>query len=199
MGGAYGIIAGNRYEYIGEWWCVNGIRVGSEEWQKKKWGNRPTLSEPLPMYYNVWRMQAKLNMELRVKPILAKKVEDMKKASAMNKLRATILPKKVQEWKKNKQATITTPKPPPSTSERSQEPINTPPTATEPKGTTEEPLAAPKPGLEIIIDQSIIAPKASPKPTWKIIYKSPAFPEPDPPLPAPGTSDTIQGTTEVQD
>ena len=195
MGGAYGIIAGNRYEFIGEWWCVNGIRVGSEEWQEKKWGNRPTLSEALPMYYDVWRMQAKLNMELRVKPILAKKVEDMKKASAMKKLRATILPKKVQEWRRKKtQATITTPEPPPST------PINTPPAATEPEGTTiEEPLAAPKPGLEVIIDPSSITPKASPKPSWKINHESPAFPEPDPPLPAPGTSDTIQGTTEVQD
>ena len=111
------IIAGNRYKFIDEWWCVNGIRVGSEEWIQKKWGNRPTLSEALPLNYDVWRMQAKLNMELRVKPILAKKVEDMKKASAMKKLRATILPKKVQEWKKKKtQATITTPKPPPSTS-----------------------------------------------------------------------------------
>ena len=116
-----------------------------------------------------------------------------------------ILPKKLQEWKKKQEATITTPGPPPST------PINTPPAATEPEGTTEEPLAvpepdsltieeplaAPKPGLEIIINQSIIAPKASPKPTWKIIYKSPAFPEPDPPLPTPGASDTIQNTTEV--
>ena len=119
----------------------------------------------------------------------------------MKKLRATILQKKVQEWRRKKtQATITTPEPPPSTSKRSQAPINTPPAATEPEGTTiEEPLAAPKPGLEVIIDPSSITPKASPKPTWKIIYKSPAFPEPDPPLPAPGTSDTIQGTTEVQD
>ena len=74
MGGAYTIIAGNRYEFIDEWWCVNGIRVGSEEWIQKKWGNRPTLREPLDMNYDVWRMQAKLNMELRVKPILAKKV-----------------------------------------------------------------------------------------------------------------------------
>ena len=90
--------------------------------------------------------------------------------------------------------------PPPSTPERSQEPINTPPAATKPEGTTiEEPLAAPKPGLEVIIDPSSITPKASPKPTWKIIYESPAFPEPDPPLPAPGASGTIQNTTEAQD
>ena len=120
--------------------------------------------------------------------ILAKKVEDMKKASAMSKLRKSVLPKKVQAMKKKKQeATITTP-------------INTPPAATEPEGTTiEEPLAAPKPGLEVIIDPSSITPKASPKPSWKINHESPAFPEPDPPLPAPGTSDTIQDTTEVQD
>ena len=99
-----------------------------------------------------------------------------------------------EAMKKKQEVTITMPEPPPST------PINIPPAATEPEGTTiEEPLAAPKPGLEVIIDPSSITPKASPKPTWKIIYKSPAFPEPDPPLPAPGTSDTIQGTTEVQD
>ena len=71
------IIAGNRYEFIDEWWCVNGIIVGSKEWQQKKWGNHPTLIEALPQYYNVWSMEVKLNMELRLKPILAKRVKDI--------------------------------------------------------------------------------------------------------------------------
>ena len=103
MGGAYCIIAGNRYEYIDERWCVNGIVVESEEWQTKKWGNRPTLIEALPQYYNVWRMEVKLNMELRLKPILAKRVKDIEQATIVQKVSA------IQ----------TTPKPPPSTSVQS--------------------------------------------------------------------------------
>ena len=167
---------------------------------------RPTIVERLG-HDKVWwtkftmEFRKKTNAIMRLrKSVLPKKVQAMKKASAMSKLRKSVLPKKVQAMKKKKQTTITTPEPPPSTSEQVQEPINTPPAATEPEGTTiEEPLAAPKPGLEVIIDPSSITPKASPKPSWKINHESPAFPEPDPPLPAPGTSDTIQDTTEVQD
>ena len=107
------------------------------------------------------------------KLVLPKKVQAMKKTSAMSKLRKLIMPKKVQDWKKKKQATIVQEVPPiQATSKPSQEPINILP-------------AAPKPELKLIIDPSIIAPKALPKP--------------NPPLPAPGASDTIQDTTEVQD
>ena len=58
---------------------------------------------------------------------------------------------------------------------------------------------APEPKLKLIIDPSITAPMTLPMPTWKIIYESPALHEPDPQLPAPGASDAIQDTTEVQD
>ena len=170
MGGAYCLIAGNRYEYIGEWWCVNEIRVGSEEWQEKKWGNRPTLSEALPMYYDVWRMQAKLNMELRVKPILAKKVEDMKKASAMKKLRATILPtilaKKVEDMKKasamSKLRKSVLPK-------KVQAMI----LAKRVKDIEQATIVQDVPPIQATSKTSIIAPKALPKPTWKIFDEPP--------------------------
>ena len=100
----------------------------------------------------------------------------------------------------------------PSTPEPTQEPINTPPTAPEPEEKTiEEPLAVPEPELTPIIEPITIEPKAAPKPdiiveslalpkpTLKIIDGFQALPKPDPPLPAPTASDTIQDTTEVQD
>ena len=96
------IIAGNRYEFIDEHWWVNRIIVGSKEWQGKKWGNHPTLIEALPQYYNVWRMEVKLNMELRLKPILAKRVKDIEQATIVEEVPA------IQ----------TTPEPPPSTFEQ---------------------------------------------------------------------------------
>ena len=125
------IIAGNRYEFIDEWWCVNGIIVGSEEWQQKKWDKRPTLIEALPQYYNVWRMEVKLNMELRLKPILAKRVKDIE------------------------QATIVQEVPPVQATSEPSQAINILP-------------ATPAPELKFII-----APKALPKPTWKIFDKPP--------------------------
>ena len=115
MGDAYMIIAGNRYTTIDAWLYVNGIRVESEEWQKKKWGNRPTLIEALPQYYDVWRMEVKLNMELRVKPIIAKRVKDIEQATIVHDV----------------------------------------------------------PPIQATSKTSIIAPKALPKPTWKIYDKPP--------------------------
>ena len=161
------IIAGNRYEFIDERWCVNGIIVGSKEWQRKKWGNRPTLIEALPQYYNVRYMEARLNMVLKLKPILAKRVKDIEQAAIVEEVPA------IQ----------TTPEPPPSTSEQSQEPINTLPTAPEPEETTEEPLAlpepdsetteeplaVPEPGPKLINDPVIIEPLAAPKPGLEFI------------------------------
>ena len=187
-------------------WCA-GFTYYTDEFMTKKNAIITLRKSVLPK--KVEDMKKTSAMSKLRKSILPKKVQDWKK--------------------KNQAAIVEEVPPVQATSEPKQETINTPPAAPEPEETTEEPLAvpepdsltieeplaAPKPGLEIISNLITImlftnietkaAPKpdlkilAVPKPTLKIIYESPALPEPDPPLPAPGTSDTIQDTTEVQD
>ena len=174
---------------------VNGIDyLGDEYWELKYpvKSKRPTIIEKLVTERIEWHTEIMSTLMKKKETLIEERCSSWK--SAMTKLRKTILPKKVQDWKKKKQAatveevtaTSEPTKPLPSTSKPSQETINILPTA-------------PEPELKLIIDPSIIAPMALPKPTWKIIYESPALPEPDPPLPARGASDTIQDTTEVQD
>ena len=68
-------------------------------------------------------------------------VQAMKRRSAIKKLRTTILPKKVQDWKekKNKAAIVEKVPPVQVPSEPKLDTINTPPAAPEPEETTEEP------------------------------------------------------------
>ena len=106
------------------------------------------------------------------KSVLPKKVEAMKKTSAMGKLRTTILPKKVQEWKKKKTEPPSSKKSHPSKFHRNQNTvtINTPPAVPEPEEKTEETLAVPVPDA-LTIEELPAAPKPEPQ---AIIHKTTA-------------------------
>ena len=168
------------------YFCVNGIEYGGDEYREMKYpvkNKRPTLIEKLGperierhtkdmskyMAEHAKKIRAKKGQVNKVKLFLAKMVKDRKRRTIEGALRTKPVP------------TI----PPPSTSKPRQETINILPTT-------------PEPELKLINDPSIIAPMALPKPTRKIINESPALHEPDPQLPAPGASDGIQDTTEVQ-
>ena len=134
---------------------VNGIEYRGEEYRDLKYPvksehPRPTIIEKLGterIEWHAWDMSKFMAVhakKIKVNLFLAKMVKDRKRRTIEGAHRTNPVP------------TI----PPPSTSKPSQEPINILP-------------AAPKPELKLIIDPSIIAPMALPKPTWKIFDEPP--------------------------
>ena len=161
------------------YFCVNGIKYRGDEYWELKYpvkSKRPTIIEKLVTERIEWHTE-----------VMSKFMAEHAK-----KIKENLLPAKMVKDKKRRTiegAHRTKPVstiPPPSTSKQRQETINILPTA-------------PEPELKLIIDPSIVAPMALHKPTLKITNKSPALPKPEPPLPAPTASDTIQDTMEAQD
>ena len=86
------------------------------------------------------------------------------RVSAMEKLRKTILAKKVQEWKEKKNIAAIVEEIPPvqATSEPKEVTIDTPPAAPEPEEKTEETLAVPEPDA-LTIEEPPAAPEPEPQ------------------------------------